>query len=239
MKKKINKKRGAGFLELVIAVAMVGIFVALVGPMLRYYLKLGQNYNNKTLEKVELGAAFNKLEELIGSITVTDKNSQSRNSGTAVRTYTEYTQPTDENEHVTLSVSLTKIKGEVMKSNGSTQGKIIGNTLIILIPAMSKEGDKLVEAYHIFRFLEESGNMILYYANNLEDGYPVIMSKSGNSQVEFKEKQYLPSGTAIKKLGLGSKFIEVDGGVIMRLEYQDSLGKSVAVEKLFLKRGEV
>lgn len=243
-----NRKKGFSMIELVITVATLAILVSMIGPVIRYYMQLTGRYNRGVLERVEVEGAFTKIEELIGSITLEDKNKPAKNTGTGVRT-----------EYGSLNgKTLSFLQNQVTNAGGSeAANKTMGNTLYILIPVFNENTSQLVESYHVFRFKNDSdGKTNLYYTNNLDaNGYPAISNKTNQDLAVFRtEEKYLPSGTGIKELvtngastSENNYFIQVEGGVIMHLEYYKDPGREdknsadniVVTEKLFLKRGEI
>lgn len=239
-----NKKRGLTYIEIAITVAMLAMLTTIIGPILRYYLKLSNNYSTGLFEKIELDGTYRKLEEILGSISLDDKwgnlTTGTKNAGIAVR----------DNFSPTLNIKLGTFQGNLMSSNGSS---VKGNTLYVLVPIY--HNGTLRQSFHTFRFMNISGQTGLYYTSSVEDDGSVKLLTKQNEVPFKKEELYLPSGAGIQELvpnttGASNRnyFTEIGGGIYMHIEYYKDPAKTVAkddpsniitVEKLFLKRGEI
>lgn len=252
-----NRKRGSTFLEAAVAIGIVVLIVGLVGPVVRYYLKLGQRFSYGISIQAELDGSYQKLDQVIQSITFFDKwggqNTGTKNAGIGIR----------DNFNSTVSEKLSAFLGNIMSSNGQPTKFMRGNTLYVMVPVYQSSdpnqggNPSFLASFYAFRFYNVNGETGLYYSSSLNsDGTVNVLGN--NDPVPFgNENLLLPTGLIIKKLvpnGINASnnnyFIEVQGGVIMHLEYYIDATKTVVtelndpsniavVEKLFLKRGEM
>lgn len=250
-----NKKKGSTFLEAAVAIGIVVIIVGLIGPIVRYYLKLGQRFSYGISVKAELDGSYQKLDQVVQSISFFDKwggqKTGTKNAGIGIR----------DNYSSTVTDKLSAFLGNIMSSNGKSFQT--GNTLYVMLPLYQSSNPtqggqpSFLASFYAFRFYNVNGDTGLYYSNSLNSDGGVNLLSNQDLVPFGNESLLLPTGLIIKKLvpnGTDASnhnyFIEVQGGVMMHLEYYIDPTKTVAtglnapsniaiVEKLFLKRGEI
>lgn len=252
-----NRRKGSTFLEAAVAIGIVVVVVGLMGPIVRYYLKLGQRFSYGISVKAELDGSYQKLDQVIQSISFFDKwggqQTGTKNAGIGIR----------DNYSPTVTEKLSAFLGNIMSTSGQTVKFTTGNTLYVMVPVYQSndpaQGGKpsFLASFYAFRFLNVNGETGLYYSNSLNSSGGVDILANQDFVPFGDESLLLPTGIIIKKLVPNGEnasnhnyFTEVQGGVIMHLEYYIDPTKTVdtglnassniaVVEKLFLKRGEI
>lgn len=218
-----NKKRGITFLEVTVVVALIGVIIAILGPTVRNYMKLGERYSYGITKTIEERISNDRIEEILGSVTIPKRAlGDSGNKTTGLGSNAEYKEKPQEIR-------------DIIKTPAASDAKKRGY-LYIINPVLTNPENgtqKVVEGYHIFRIM----NGKLIYSNSLDkDGFGGIFS---NSDVVFKNQEtiYPGNSSGVRIVGNDNYFEEIPQGALLKMTIEKD-GVQTRLEKLFIKRGE-
>lgn len=241
---KKNKKRGASFVEIAIVVVIMGVIISIIGPILRYYLQIGNKSRYGVTSNGEQIDSYYRMEEIMASLVLSQSNENQQGKKTAGLGYTTGVLNTINN------YDLSGVRG-ILNNPSNNTASVSGEAVFIEVPTNIKHGTpekiELGQSFHYFRFGTDGGKLKMLYRNTLDDdGNGKYIS--GTSKVFIGNEEVLFPGPLSKAKIKSGQFKEVAAGTVMIMEYCDSSKdeqcdtKSTGItriEKLFLKRGEI